>query len=109
MKDICIESFCVLGRTCKYKYVKNGIINDKNKKLSVGIKLDIICTDGYYLWGPNRTTCLDNLEWSGYPQECVTLHKFRRNCEMDKRVMKMKHVGYQQQPYCYYGKFSLID
>jgi len=81
---------------------QNGIINDKNKKLSVGVKLDILCEPDHFLWGPNQTTCLSTLEWSGYPQECVTLEKFRLNCEMDKRVMKIRNEGLRQIPYCYY-------
>lgn len=109
-----IEAFIVLltyfdlGQTCKYKIVENGIINDENKKLSVGVKLTIRCKPSFFLWGPNETTCLESLAWSGYPQECVTLEKFRKNCEMDKRVMKIRYEGHRKMPYCYYSKFHVV-
>lgn len=90
------------GRTCPYMYIKNGIINDKHKKLSPGITLDIKCKRGFYLWGPNHTTCLSTLRWSGPPQDCVTLRQFRKNCESKKKIMRIRHIGFRAQPYCYY-------
>lgn len=84
------------GRTCQSLYVKNGEFNDKHKKLSVGITLHIKCDPGYYLWGPNKTTCLSNLAWSGAPAECVTLREFKSNCEKDNKVMR-----YSDHPWCF--------
>lgn len=76
------------GHTCEPLEIKDAIITDGGMKLSPGVVVNITCHPGYYLWGINHSTCSSSLRWTGYPQECVTLEKFKQYCVLSHRTFK---------------------
>ena len=90
-----------LGKNCDRWVLQNGNVNDENRHLVPGVKVDIDCFPGYYLWGANSSTCLPSLRWSQV-SECMNISKFKRECELDGQVMKIRDQS-PFTPYCFAG------